>query len=158
MLAGRTILETLLIALQALIFLFLLMHDWIPMGRLNNRAAKRRQDPLFQLLWTTFLAAIPAAVCLVSSARYFGRQYPMWLEMWLWITYGVFLFGLLRSWWIPYLLVPDERRAARYQSIFENTHAFLPMRNGIVPDTLHTIFHLCVFAVVIILAIREFTF
>ena len=35
-----------------------------------------------------------------------------------------------------------EERIERYQLIFGNTHSFLPVMNGIVPNTLHTLFHL----------------
>jgi hypothetical protein len=76
--------------------------------------------------------------------------------MWLWITYGLFLLGLLRAWWIPDLVVPDPQRAARYQEIFANTRSFLPRRNGIVPDTLHTIFHFVVVATVLVLLTMSF--
>jgi hypothetical protein len=74
--------------------------------------------------------------------------------MWLWITYGLFLFGMLRAWWIPYLVRPDAERAARYQIIFAGTHSFLPRRNGIVPDTLHTVFHVAVVATSLIIVLR----
>ena len=77
------------------------------------------------------------------------------LEILLWITYGFFIFGMLRAWWIPYLLIPDPARAARYQIIFANTHTFLPKRNGMAPDTLHTLFHLVTVATVIALFIRD---
>jgi hypothetical protein len=61
---------------------------------------------------------------------------------------------MLRAWWVPYLLVPDPERAARYKEIFAGTHRFLPERNGIAPDTLHTIFHGVTLAVVMMLALR----
>ena len=32
-------------------------------------------------------------------------------------------------------------RAARYRALFGGTHAFLPGRNGIVPNTLHVALH-----------------
>ncbi len=75
--------------------------------------------------------------------------------MLLWITYGVLVVGLLRAWWIPYLVIPDPARAARYQIIFANTHTFLPRRNGMAPDTLHTLFHLVTLATVIALFMRD---
>lgn len=145
------LLEIVFLALQAIVVVFLLFHDWIPLGRLNNLAAIRSQDTLLRRVIATLLPSLPAGIGLFFSARYFGRSYPHWLEMWLWITYGFLLLGLLRAWWIPYLVLPDPQRAARYQEIFANTHSFLPRRNGIVPDTLHTIFHLVVVATVLVL-------
>jgi hypothetical protein len=149
-------LETVFLALQAGIVLFLLLHDWIPLGRLNNNAAKSHEDSPFHLLTTTLVAAVPAGIGLFYCARYFGRPYPDWLEMFLWITYGLFLIGMLRAWWIPYLLVPDAKRAERYQIIFANTHAFLPKRNGIAPDTLHVLLHVATVCTLLLLLVKDF--
>jgi hypothetical protein len=127
--------ETTFLALQTFVVAFLLFHDWIPLGRLNNLAAIRGQDTLLRRVFVTLLPAVPAAIGLFFSARHFGQSYPDWLEMLLWITYGVFIVGMLRAWWIPYLVLPDAERAARYQIIFAGTHSFLPRRNGMAPDT-----------------------
>jgi hypothetical protein len=147
-------LEIAFLALQAFNVAFLLFHDFVPLGRLNNLAAIRSQDTLLHRVVVSLLGGVPAAVGLLFSAKYFGRSYPDWLEMWLWITYGLFLFGMLRAWWIPYLVRPDAERAARYQIIFAGTHSFLPRRNGIVPDTLHTVFHVAVVATSLIIVLR----
>jgi hypothetical protein len=143
------------LTLQGIVVAFLLFHDWIPMGRLSNIAAIHSEDSLPRRIFVTLLPAVPAAIGLLYSAKDFGRAYPDWLEMLLWITYGLFVFGLLRAWWIPYLVVPDPARAARYQVIFANTHTFLPKRNGMVPDTLHTLFHAVTVATVVALFLRD---
>jgi hypothetical protein len=148
--------EVTFLTLQAFIVLFLLFHDWIPLGRLNAHAAKRSEDSSLHLALTTLVAAVPAGIGLFYCARYFGRPYPDWLEMFLWIMYGLFLVGMLRAWWIPYLLVPDAARAARYQVIFADTHSFLPRRNGIVPDTLHVVLHIATVCIVLLLFVRNF--
>jgi hypothetical protein len=75
----------------------------------------------------------------------------------LWISYGLGFYGLLRAWWVPYLLVEDPLRAARYQARFAHTHAFLPTRNGIRPETLHVIFHLMFLATCVLLLILTFS-
>ena len=147
--------DTTFLALQTLVVAFLLFHDWIPLGRLNNLAAIRGQDTLLRSIFVTLLPAVPAAIGLFFSARHFGQSYPDWLEMLLWITYGLFILGMLRAWWIPYLVLPDPERAARYQIIFADTHSFLPRRNGMAPDTLHTLFHLVTLATVVALFIRD---
>lgn len=147
-------LKVVFIALQAFNFAFLLLHDWIPLGRLSNLAAIRSQDTVSHRLFVTFLGAIPAFVGLFYSVIYFAQPYPHWLDMWLWITYGLLAFGVLRAWWIPCLFLPDAQRAARYQIIFANTHSFLPRRNGIAPDTLHTVFHSALLATLIVLIIK----
>jgi hypothetical protein len=148
-------LDILFLALQGFVVAFLVLHDWIPLGRLNNVTAMRGKDRLTHRVFVTLLGALPAAACLYFSAKYFGQAGPHWLVMLLWITYGLFFVGLLRAWWIPYLIVPDERRAARYQGIFAGTHSFLPVRNGIVPDTLHTALHIGVVAMMVVLWLRD---
>jgi hypothetical protein len=127
----------------------------VPLGRLNNLGAIRGEDTLLRSVFVTLLPAVPAAIGLFYSARYRGRPYPDWLEMLLWITYGIFLLGMLRAWWIPYLVYPDKERAARYQVIFAGTHSFLPKRNGMAPDTLHTLFHLVTVSTVFLLFLRD---
>jgi hypothetical protein len=147
--------EITFLALQTIVVVFLLFHDWVPLGRLNNLTAIRSQDSVARSVFVTLLPAVPAAAGLFFSAKYFGEPYPHWLEMLLWITYGLFVVGLLRAWWIPYLFKSDPERAARYQIIFANTHSFLPKRNGMAPDTLHTCFHLVAVATVIALFLRD---
>lgn len=148
-------LEIIFLALQTFVVVFLLLHDWIPLGRLNNIAAMRSQDSLLHRVIVTLIGAVPAGFCLWSSIDYRGRMYPHWLEMWLWITYGALLLGLLRAWWIPYLVAPDPERARRYHVIFAGTHSFLPRRNGIAPDTLHTLLHLAIVFTLAVLFIRD---
>ena len=146
--------EICFLVLQAYILAFLLFHDWIPLGRLNNLPAMRREDSLGHRVFVTLLGAVPAGVGLYLCVRHLGEPYPHGLKLYLWITYGLFLLGLLRAWWIPYLIKPDPERAARYKIIFPDTHRFLPERNGIAPDTLHTPFHLAVVLVLVLLFFR----
>ncbi len=148
-------LDALFLILQTLVVLFLLLHDRIPLGRLNNLAAIRSVDGLPRRIFVTLLPVIPTAFGLVWSARRFGQPHPMGLEILLWITYGTLLVGILRAWWIPYLVTPDAQRAERYQTMFSGTHAFLPRRNGIVPDTLHSVFHLTTLATMLVMVVRE---
>jgi hypothetical protein len=147
--------EIIFLALQTIVVMFLLFHDWVPLGRLNNLSAIRSEDSVLRSVFVTLLPGAPAAVGLFFSAKHFGERYPQWLEMLLWITYGVFVAGLLRAWWIPYIFKSDPERAARYQIIFANTHTFLPKRNGMAPDTLHTCFHVAAVATVVALFIRD---
>jgi hypothetical protein len=141
-------------ALQGAVTAFLLLHDWVPLGRLNNLAAMRGEDSLGKRVFVTLLGALPAGIGLFYSAEHFGRPYPHWLLLLLWITYGLFVAGMLRAWWVPYLFGTDAARAARYQVIFAGTHTFLPQRNGMAPDTLHTLFHVCCLAAFVMLVLR----
>jgi hypothetical protein len=152
--AGTPAFDSVFLAAQAFVVLFLLVHDWVPLGRLSNFTAKRDADSLGNRIFVTLLPAVPAGLGLYYCAKNFAHAYPEALLILLWVTYGSFLVGMLRAWWMPYLLVPDPERAARYKEIFAGTHRFLPERNGIAPDTLHTIFHAVTLAAVVMLALR----
>ena len=141
-----------LIALQGLQVAFLLLHDWIPLGRLNNLRAVRVSDPPRKLLMVTLLSAFPFALVFGASYAYWDSpRWPMWLQTWLWCTCGIFghHLGLVG----PYLLWRSPERAHRYQLRFAGTLRFLPERNGIAPDALHTCYHLCVVGTLILLAV-----
>jgi hypothetical protein len=135
-------LERTLLALQVFQVLFLWFHDWIPLGRLNDVAAVRRQDTLGRLVRVTLIQSVPFTIGLFYSARYFQQPYPGWLHEWLWISYGILFVGQMRAWWVPYLLKLEPERAERYRKMFGNTHSFLPRRNGMVPNTAHILLHL----------------
>ena len=143
--------EIVLILLQGLQVLFLWLHDWVPLGRMNDVKAVRSQDTTFRLVVVTLIQSLPFTIGFLFSLSYFGRLYPHWLYLWLWISYGAIFLGQIRAWWIPYLFRPEPERAARYQIMFGNTHHFLPIRNGLVPNTAHIMLHLATVATLITL-------
>jgi hypothetical protein len=142
---------------QFLIVLFIALHDWVPLGKLSNRPAIHAADTRSRLLLVTVLSALPFAIGFAASAHYAGTGFPMWLMYLLWISYITGFYGMLRAWWVPYLLLKDPVRAARYQERFANTHAFLPARNGMRPDTLHVGFHVVFLAALILLCVLTFS-
>lgn len=140
---------------QVMAVVFLALHDWVPLGKLNN-VAGLAVDTTNRLVFTTALSTMPFAAVLVVSIRFASIKYPTWLMWWLWGTYLVCAYGILRAWWIPYLGTPDPDRAKRYRVRFAGTHAFLPERNGIRPDTLHVAFHALVVAILAVLSYLTF--
>jgi len=140
-----------LFALQCFHVLFLALHDWIPLGTFNDVKAVREANPGRKLVTATLINLIPFAIGLAASAVYLGRAYPAWLIWWLWISYVLLFFGELTAWWIPYLFRQEPARAARYQVMFGATHAFLPERNGIRPNTLHVILHIATLTTLVVL-------
>ncbi|MGA2096220.1 MAG: hypothetical protein ABSH39_07970 [Candidatus Acidiferrum sp.] len=140
-----------LFALQCFQVLFLGLHDWIPLGTLNDVKAVRAANPGRKLFAATVISLTPFAIGLAGSAIYLGRAYPSWLLWWLWISYGLLFAGELRAWWIPYLFRTEPERVARYQVMFGATHTFLPQRNGIRVNTLHVILHVATLATLVIL-------
>src|SRR3984957_10839420 len=83
--------------------LFLWVHDWIPLGRLNDVAAVRSQDTGRRLVTVTLIQSVPWTIGLCFSLLHFRRPYPGWLYDWLVISYGLLFIGQIRAWWIPYL-------------------------------------------------------
>jgi len=148
--------ELTLLALQGFQVLFLWSHDWIPLGRLNDVAAVRAQDPFGRLLRVTLVQSVPFTIGLAGSVLYWGRLYPGWLYWWLWISYGILFVGQMRAWWVPYFFQADAERAERYQKMFGNTHSFLPVRNGLVPNTAHILLHLATAATLVVLSLGGF--
>jgi hypothetical protein len=140
-----------LLGLQIFQVLFLGLHDWIPLGRLNDVKAAREANPNGRLLVITLLSAAPYAVGLSATLAYWGRPFPGWLIIWLWTSYAMLFLGQLRAWWIPYLVVPEPARTARYEFMFGRTLAFLPTRNGIRPNTLHILLHISTLATLFVL-------
>ena len=140
-----------LLVLQAFQVIFLWLHDWLPLGRLNDVVAVRQQDSLPRLMVVTLVQSLPFTVGLFWSASHFGEPFAHWPLRWLWITYGILFAGQLWAWWLPYLFRPDATRAARYQKMFGRTHAFLPPRHGMVPNTAHVLLHLASLATLLVL-------
>jgi hypothetical protein len=140
-----------LFALQCFHVLFLALHDWIPLGSLNDVKAVRMAYPVHKLVAGTLISLTPFGIGLSASAIHFGEAYPSWLFWWLWISYGLLFIGELQAWWVPYLFRSEPVRTARYQLMFGATHAFLPERNGTRPNTLHVILHLATLATLIVL-------
>ena len=143
----------LLLALQAFHVLFLLLHDWIPLGSLINVAAVRAANPAGKLLIGTLISTSFFLFGLIASFLHRNGPYPHWLRWYLLISYLFLFYGELRAWWIPYFGAPQPERAARYQTMFANTHSFLPARNGIPLNTLHVLLHAFTLATLVVIGL-----
>lgn len=141
------------LASQSFVVLFIALHDWLPLGKFNDIRGVHSADSRSRLAMVMILSTLPFAICLAASAYYASARFPMWLVWLLWISYGVGLYGILKTWYVPYLFVPDPVRATRYQMMFGGTHSFLPVRNGIVPNTLHVLFHAIFFVTTALLLV-----
>lgn len=144
-------LKTTLIVLQVLQVAFLWVHDWLPLGSLNDVRAVRAADSFGRLVLVTLIQSLPFTVILLLCIVYAGRAYPQGLVTALWVAYIALFVGQLRAWWVPYLLRPEPARATRYGAMFGNTHSFLPVRNGLVPNTAHIFLHVCTLATLVVL-------
>ena len=141
-----------LIALQAFQVAILWLHDWAPLGPLNDVRRVQAEDTRARLIRVTLIQSVPFTLGLVFSILYRQTQHPSWMWNWLWVSYLVLFAGELRAWWLPYLVRQEPDRAARYEKMFGGTHAFLPVHNGIVPNTLHCLLHAATLATLLTLA------
>ena len=148
---SQSVQHSLLLVLQALQVVFLWLHDWVPLPPLNDVRAVRSQDSLGRLVRITLIQSLPFTIFLVFSALHQGTPYPHWLVFALWLSYSMLFVGQLRAWWVPYLVKAEPDRALRYQVMFANTHAFLPERNGVVPNTAHIALHVLTAATLVVL-------
>jgi hypothetical protein len=148
----RGIWDSLFLGLQAFHVAFLLLHDWVPLGKFNDIRAQRTTDPLGKRVLTTVLSALPFLLLLAFSVRDVrAHRISHSLVFWLWVGYGALFAGELKAWWIPYFLRQEPERAARYQRLFGATHGFLKERNGIRPNTLHAVLHAATLCMLLLL-------
>lgn len=143
---------TLLLGLQVFHVAFLLLHDWVPFGPLNDPAAVRSENSRGKLLLATLLSTLPYAIALGFSKRHQRHGYPHWLFVYLWVAYIFLFIGELEAWWIPFFRGAKPERIARYEAMFGRTHAFLSARNGIRINTLHCMLHAATVLLLISLA------
>jgi hypothetical protein len=131
----------LLLALQIFHVAFLALHDWIPLGRLNDVRAVREENPGSKLLVATFISTVLFVPPLVVGLMRVHGPWPGWVWIWLWVGYGLLFVGEIRAWWWPYFVGTNEKTVERYRVMFGGTHAFLPERKGIRINTLHFVLH-----------------
>ena len=107
--------QSALVVLQAFQLAFLLVHDWIPLGPLNDVHAVRRENAVRLLVIGTAVSSAPVALALWLSIHYFGHPYPAWVKVWLWLTYGLPFSGSLRhgGYHISFEETQSEQRAIK---------------------------------------------
>ncbi|MBS4220984.1 hypothetical protein KHA96_22070 [Bacillus sp. FJAT-49711] len=128
------------------VFLFMLLHDWVPLDPFNDVHAVSAETSIGRLIITSLINTGQMLVIMVILLSYMGKKYPIWAQLWLIIHQSCIFIGAMLSWWIPYFFgIGAADKVGRYTKMFGNTHSFLPVRNGIVPNTIHTIFHLTLF-------------
>lgn len=143
--------EKVLLVGLSLIFLFMLLHDWIQIGSLNDVQAVKSDGTMGELITVTFINAGQILLLLVVTLLFVGKTYPLLIKLWLVIHQTSIFAGAVWAWWIPYLFgYGAEERIQRYEDMFGNTHSFLPVMNGIVPNTIHTLFHITLLTCIIL--------
>ncbi|MFA9458921.1 hypothetical protein ACERJO_19470 [Halalkalibacter sp. AB-rgal2] len=135
--------EKILFAGFSLILLFMIMQDWIPLGSLNDVQAIAEGRSFNEMLIVTMIGVMQILLLMGLLSIFMGKGYPIWVKLWLVIHQICIFAGALLDWWIPYFFgYGVEQRTVRYNQMFGDTHTFLPELNGIIPNTLHTLFHI----------------
>lgn len=150
--------EKILIVGYGLILLFMLVQDWVPLGPLNDVEAIATENSTSELIVVTLIGGLQILILIGLILLFIGRRYPIWAKLWLIIHPSCIFAGALMSWWIPYFFgIGAQEKVERYNIMFGSTHAFLPTMNGIVPNTLHTLFHVTLFLCILLTLYISFT-
>lgn len=135
--------EKFLVLGYILILLFMIVQDLVPLGPLNDIEAISSVESLNEIIVTMLIGTVQILLILGGILLFIGKGYPLLVKIWLLVHPSFILLGAIMSWWIPYLLgTGTEEKIERFNTMFGNTHSFLPILNGMVPNTLHTMFHL----------------
>ncbi|WP_163580963.1 hypothetical protein [Gracilibacillus saliphilus] len=150
--------EKLLVLGLSLILIFMIVQDLVPLGPLNDVDAISADRSFNEILTVTLIGAVQILILLSIVLIFIGKRYPIWIRLWLIIHQSFIFVGALLDWWIPYFFgYGAEERVDRYQQMLGDTHSFLPEINGIVPNTLHVIFHSLLLLCIIITIYISFT-
>src|SRR5690625_4552500 len=143
--------EKILVLGYVFILLFMIVQDLVPLGPLNDVKAIASVQSLNETIVTTLIGVVQIILILGGVLLFIGKRYPLLIKIWLIAHPSSILLGAIMSWWIPYLFgTATEEKIERFNIMFGNTHSFLPIMNGIVPNTLHTVFHLALLICVIL--------
>jgi hypothetical protein len=141
----------LFITLQCTLLFFMLFHDWIPVPPLNDIPALKKQDTRFYRLLGSAINGALVLIPLILTLIYYHTSTIVWpANLIIVIIYCIQTAGTIMSWWVPYFFGSSQKLKTAF-SKFKNTHHFLPARKDhIVPNTLHVILHLQVWACLVL--------
>jgi|SRR5690625_4629135 len=143
--------EKFLVLGYVFILLFMIVQDLVPLGSLNDIEAIASVQSLNETIVTTLIGVVQIILILGGVLLFIGKRYPFLVKIWLIVHPSCILLGAIISWWVPYFFgTGTEEKIERFNMMFGNTHSFLPVMNGIVPNTLHTVFHLTLLICIIL--------
>lgn len=133
------------------ILLFMIVQDLVPLGALNDIEAIASVESFNEIIVTMLIGAVQILLILVGVLLFIGKKYPLLVKIWLIVHPLSILVGAIMSWWIPYLFgTGTEEKIESFNNMFGDTHSFLPIMNGMTPNTLHTMFHLVLLICIIL--------
>ena len=156
--AGMISLNGLFLALLVWHFLFLSLHDWVPLGRWTDLAALRRERSLRARVLASVGMGLVSGLALYLNWR--GSPLPSHgTRLFTLILFAFFLMGLMRAWWLPYWfgIGMSRKLVEEYQGMFGDTVTWFPVRNGITVNALHTVWHVTAVVTVVLAGVRYFS-
>ncbi len=131
------------IILQAILFFFMALHDWVDIPPFTDLSALRKAHSLrFRLLGSCVNGGL-VLLPLIVTLLYTSSPMPLWAWLFLVGIYGLLTIGTITAWWIQYFGGNWVQGNKAGFEEYRNTHTFLPARDSnVVPNTLHVILHL----------------
>lgn len=125
----------------------MLFHDWIPIPPFNDIDALKKSDSTFYRLLGSLVNGMFVLIPLIITLRCYQQiPIPLIAMVTVLTCYLLLTIGTILSWWIPYYWGSSQKLKEEF-SKFKNTHHFLPARgDNVIPNTLHVILHLQVWA------------
>ncbi len=68
--------EKMFMACLGAMLLFLLLHDWVPLGRFNDPASVRRENTTGELLLVTVVNGLSVDILLLLAGLFAGKNIP----------------------------------------------------------------------------------
>lgn len=138
---------TIFILLQIILLLFMLFHDWVSFPPLNDIKTLKIHDSNFSRLLGSLINGITVLFPLIICLRYYEKNiFPQAEIKTVFTFYFLLTIGTILSWWVPYFFGSPKKHKEKFNK-FKNTHHFLPERgDNVIPNTLHVILHLQVWA------------
>lgn len=137
----------LFIILQIILLFFMLFHDWIPVPPFNNVEDLKKVDSNKHLFIGSCINGLSVLIPLLITIKIYNEpKIPVSDAITISAFYFCLTVGTILSWWTPYFFGSSPQHKQRFMK-FKNTHHFLPPRGDhVVPNTLHVVLHLQVWA------------
>jgi len=134
---------TIFILLQSVLFLFMVLHDWIPCPPFNDIEALKRSDSDFYRFIGSFINGMIVLVPLTITIIYRDQlTISSTAIQYILPFYLLLSIGTVLSWWVPYYFGSSMAHKQAFYK-FKNTHRFLPARrDNVIPNTLHVVLHM----------------
>ena len=134
----------------------MLVHDVVPLGRWNN-LGQRVPRPVGVVVRHTVLNTVTGLVPTVLAWRSLGAHGFATARLVILVVVCMLLLGAFSSWWLPWMRGTGPERTRELAAMTDGTLSFVPERNGIMPNAIHSVIHLLALAsfVLVIAASRS---